>query len=599
MSLAKLKKMGSSHDNRERLLREELMVKYSAVNGEYERTEDGFNIVTEGENWLNGLEGHVKQNVAILFENQMKVLTENTNTDSSGSFEVVSFPMVRRIFSKLLANDIVSIQAMTQPSGVLFYFQPKISDRVETTGGTQGHTITANYANCVGSNCPNTTFSSCKSLYDRFYSDDLYDFSKGAYTIVTATGAPVAFDDDGCTVTSASLALAQDGSVRQAMFGVSGFQGVPGGGTARLLGGKGLEIDTEAFLASLTVVNVGADIQDEFGNVIYATGDEVHYRLPAQKYGRSIVEYDFRDLCDAAGTLLIELDFTHPAKACDQCPTYDGYIGAESGLTIANDQFAFAWRRYDDLEYETEMGEVSFDLEKVQVSAEPRKLRAKWSPELAQDVAAYHNLDAEAELTALLSEVIGMEIDREILRDLKRGAAWKTRWDYYGWKQQGTQKYTQKEWNQTLITKINQISAQIHKTTLRGGANFIVVSAEVSAIFDDLDAFMVSTAAPADDRYNLGIRRIGTVSGRYTVYVDPYSRPNDVLVGHKGTSLLDTGYIFAPYIALALSPVLTDPTNFTNVRGVMTRYAKKLVNNRYYGLVFVDNVFTFNTRELR
>lgn len=605
MNLIQKAQIGTSKANREKLLREEIIHKFENVGAKYD--ENG-NIMEEGKNWLAGLDRQKKINVGILYENQAEyLLTEATDTSSSGSFEVVAFPMIKRVFSKLLANEIVSVQAMTQPTGTLFYYYPKISERVVGTDGdgneTQSHTspYAKKFPTCVGANCDDTTYENCKSLYDRFYNDALYDHSRGKFTIITATGqSVVALDEEGCAVTGSTYALANDGSYRDVIFSVTGFDGTNAGTspghTARLNGGKGLEIDTEEFLASFTVINAGDPILDPNGDVIYATGDEVKARLVAQRYGKRLIEYS--DLCDANGNLLVELDLTHPL-ACTDCTSPDGYIGAASGTTFSETQFAFAWRKYDDLEWESEMGEVSFELEKVTVSAEPRKLRARWSPELAQDVAAFHAIDAEAELTALLSEQIAMEIDRQILRELKRGAAWKLRWNYYGWRSVGSQKYTQKEWNQTLITKINQLSAQIHKATLRGGANFLVVSAEASAIFDDLENFMVSTAAPADDKYNLGIRRIGTVSGRYTVYVDPYSRPNDVLVGHKGTSLLDTGYIYAPYVTAQLTPTLTDPDNFTNVKGIMHRAAHAFVNNRYYGLIFIDNVQTFDTRELR
>ena len=249
------------------------------------------------------------------------------------------------------------------------------------------------------------------------------------------------------------------------------------------------------------------------------------------------------------------------------------------------------------------MGEVSFELSEVVVSVTERKLRATWSPELAQDVSAFHNIDAEAELTALLSEQVAAEIDREILRDLRKGGAWSLRWDFNGWKRSnsggGFNAYTQKEWNQTLITKINQLSAQIHKATLKGGANFIVVSSEVSAIFDDLEYFHVSNANPEEDQYNMGIEKIGSLGGRYTVYRDPYAPANSILVGHKGKSLLDTGYVYAPYVPLQLTPTLQNPFNFAPTKGIMTRYAKKMVNNRFYGNIKVDGVVTFDVSELR
>jgi hypothetical protein len=278
---------------------------------------------------------------------------------------------------------------------------------------------------------------------------------------------------------------------------------------------------------------------------------------------------------------------------------YSGYTTGNDGLNTSEAFFGI-FRRYEELEFEDKIGEVSFDLESVTVSVTERKLRAQWSPELAQDVAAFHNIDAEAELTALLSEQIAAEIDREILRDLRKGAAWNLRWDYNGWKRLAqTTSYTQKDWNQTLITAINQVSAQIHKSTLRGGANWIVVSSEISAIFDDLEYFHVSNAAPEQDQYNMGIERVGTLSGRYQVYRDPYFPANTVLLGHKGTSLLDTGYIYAPYVPLQLTPTMYNPFNFTPIKGIMTRYAKKMVNNRFYGRITVDGVRTFDLRELR
>ena len=322
--------------------------------------------------------------------------------------------------------------------------------------------------------------------------------------------------------------------------------------------------------------------------------------MVTQKYGRGIVDYG-QDICDADGCLLVELDLTHPACISCSSANFDGYVGAASATTFTG--LTISWRQYQTLEYATEMGEVSFELDEVVVSVTERKLRATWSPELAQDVSAFHNIDAEAELTALLSEQVAAEIDREILRDLRKGAAWQLRWDYNGWKRAnsggGFNAYTQKEWNQTLITKVNQVSAQIHKATLRGGANFVVVSSEVSAIFDDLEYFHVSNASPEQDQYNMGIEKIGSLGGRYTVYRDPYAPANSIIIGHKGKSLLDTGYIYAPYVPLQLTPTLQNPFNFAPTKGIMTRYAKKMVNNRFYGVVTVDGVVTFDINELR
>ena len=547
--------------------------------------------------FLEGLKGHVKENIAQLYENQASaLLNESTSTSSSGSFETVVFPIVRRVFSKLLANDIVSVQAMNMPIGKLFYFVPK------TTGRDHPSLNGPSLPSCVVSGCNGSMISDflSKSLYDVFYNDGLFDASKGQATPAAHTGlVSTILTATGTTeVPVGDQPVAADGSIRNLSFCVTGFSTDNAG---RLIGPDGNEMDTEAFLASLSVVNGPTAITDCAGGTIIAAGGSIPFRLMAQKYGRGIVDYG--DICTPDGCLLIDLDLTHPACVdCDDA-TFDGYIGACSGVTALTAAFGVGWMQYASLEYATEMGEVSFELDEVVVSVTERKLRATWSPELAQDVSAFHNIDAEAELTALLSEQVAAEIDREILRDLRVGAAWQLRWDYNGWKRAaaggGFNAYTQKEWNQTLITKVNQVSAQIHKSTLRGGANFVVVSSEVSAIFDDLEYFHVSNAAPEQDQYNMGIEKIGSLGGRYTVYRDPYAPANSIIIGHKGKSLLDTGYIYAPYVPLQLTPTLQNPFNFAPTKGIMTRYAKKMVNNRFYGGVTVDGVQTFNINELR
>jgi len=573
--------------------------------------------------FLKGLEGHVKENVAQLFENQASsLIKESTDATSSGSFETVVFPIVRRVFSKLLANDIVSVQAMNMPIGKLFFFVPQTSSRNDgTTAGSDypnagwtdantqfsGHTSMASdgLPDCVGANGCVVPTNMAKNLYDIFYNDGMFDNSKGTLTMVTGSTIPVTLGTDGDFTYAIGTALpaATDGSVREIILQVSGFSSENKG---RLTGPDGNQMDTESFLASLTIWNnTGAAILDQDNNTIIAVGASVPFRVVTQRYGKGLVSYD--DICDVNGIIYLGADLSHPAEA-DGTSTFDGYIGAtaQTGSAVATysattDAFGAVWAEYASLEFETEMGEVTFTLDEVVVSVEERKLRATWSPELAQDVSAFHNIDAEAELTALLSEQVASEIDREILRDLRKVGAWQLRWDYNGWRKASlaANAYTQKDWNQTLITKVNQISAQIHKSTLRGGANFIIVSSEISAIFDDLEYFHVSDASPEQDQYNMGIERIGSLGGRYQVYRDPYAPANSMIIGHKGKSLLDTGYIYAPYVPMQLTPTMYNPLNFAPVKGIMTRYAKKSVNNRFYGAIRVDGVVTFNTNELR
>ena len=569
----------------------------------------------DGLGFLEGLKGHVKENIAQLYENEAShLLNESTTADSSGSFETVVFPIVRRVFSKLLANDIVSVQAMNMPIGKLFFFVPQTSSRVNaageagdphTDGQYSAHTSMAgdHLPNCVtaGAGCSLTQFQA-KNLYDIFYNDGLFDLSKGEITITTGGNQIVTLGKDGSFTdqTDASASpLATDGTLRNLILRVSGFTGGAGNDKGRLTGPDGHNMDTESFLASLKVIEgTSTAIEDPDSETIIPADGEIPFRLVTQKYGKGIVSYD--DICDSLGDLYLELDLSHPAVTTS---TYDGYIGADATAASAftNANFIVSWAEYASLELETELGEVSFKLDEVVVSVEERKLRATWSPELAQDVSAFHNIDAEAELTAMLSEQVAAEIDREILRDIRKAAAWQLRWDYNGWRKASSaaSPYTQKEWNQTLITKVNQVSAQIHKSTLRGGANFIVVSSEISAVFDDLEYFHVSDASPEQDQYNMGIERVGSLSGRYQVYRDPYAPANSMIIGHKGKSLLDTGYIYAPYVPMQLTPTMYNPFNFAPVKGIMTRYAKKVVNNRFYGHIKVDGIPTFNINELR
>lgn len=624
--------------------------------------------------FLDGLNGQLKENMAMLYENEAKTLiTEATDADNSGSFETVVFPIIRRVFSKLLANDIVSVQAMNLSIGKLFFILPVTSEREWDNldennqlqnGSTGSHKGLMGYdrtnRNKDGVKTPRyylpdevvdglsnsyyvipegtgTTYSSLtlaqdaittgslktkkytmsdirqvgpevvhymeKSLYDLFYNDFLFDNSKGKITIKVGGANVVSLTPYGFTpYTGATLENyiqnGLDGTLRNVILEVTGFSSY---NASKITGPDGNEMDTEAFLASLKVIAKNQIATSVVGTnsattASFAAREGIPLRVVTQKYGKGIVEYG--NPCDANGKMYIELDLSKPT--IEQGKTIDGYIGVDGSKITGADAFEIAWAQYDSLELETEMGEVSFKLDSVTVSTEERKLRATWSPELAQDVSAFHNIDAEAELTAILSEQIAAEIDREILRDLRK-APWQARWDYNGWRRMAafSTNYTQKDWDQELITRINQISAQIHKSTLRGGANFIVVSSEISAVFDTLEYFHVSDANAEQDTYNMGIERIGSLSGRYQVYRDPYAPAWSMIIGHKGKSLLDTGYIYAPYIPMQLTPTMVNPFNFAPTKGIMTRYAKKMVNNRYYGHVRVDGLTTFNMNELR
>ena len=626
--------------------------------------------------FTEGLPDGIKENVATLYENEAKhMIYEATASDNSGSFETVVFPIIRRVFSKLLANDIVSVQAMNLPVGKLFFILPVTSEREwelpamsgsvepgdivdgttgrhkglmgydrinrnkegrqepryylpdetvaeldknewyvpqlnETIANATGYTEALAKAERAGLTAaalrqagPEVTQYFKKSLYDLFYNDFLYDNSKGKVTIKVGNATPCVLTPTGIQEFTGGLnnylKSGFDGTIRNIVLAIDGFSSF---NASKLTGPDGNEMDTESFLASLKVITqkeISSTTTNNASTTAFKKFESVPFRVVTQKYGKGIVEYS--SICDAEGKMYIELDMAKPV--IQQGATIDGYIGVDAAQLTGDikNLFKIAWAQYDSLELETEIGEVSFKLDSVTVSVEERKLRATWSPELAQDVSAFHNIDAEAELTAILSEQIAAEIDREILRDLRKAAPWQARWDVNGWRRQAafSTNYTQKDWNQELMTKINQISAQIHKATLRGGANFIVVSSEISALLDNLEYFHVSDASAESDQYNMGIERVGSLSGRYQVYRDPYSPHWSMIIGHKGKSLLDTGYIYAPYVPLQLTPTMYSPFNFAPTKGIITRYAKKVVNNRYFGHVRVDGLVHWNISEMR
>ncbi len=510
------------------------------------------------------MKGVKAANVAQLLENQAAaMLNEVTLDTSAGRFDTVAFPIVRRVFSRLLANEIVSVQPLALPSGLLFYMDARVSYNGEDTkfeatppgitNGTGTRDIVApkNTANGnVGPNFADTT------AYERFYNNQGFDMSFGTGFTVTETQlAPTADLFAGGLLNTATTLTSMDTSKQQSS------------GSLR-------------FSATTDIYYSGAN-----GNtLVVAAGGNIPFYSSVQTWAQD--QY-------ADGVARIVLDL-RPA----------GVYGSDFDASMLNDGTNFgsafpvtflpAYEIYNDLEAKSEMAELTIRFSSVTVNTVTRKLRAHWTPELAQDLEAYHSIDAEAELTALLSEHVAAEIDREVIIDLINGAPFRARWDYNGLSSNANFFGTQKDWNQTLITRINELSAQIHKATLRGGANWIVCSAEAGAIFDDLEYFHVDgSAAPESEKYNLGVEKIGNLGSRYVVYKDPYLPANIVLLGHKGNTFLEAGYIYAPYIPLQLTQTITDPNDFTPRKGIMTRYAKKMVNNRFYGVVYIDNINTY------
>lgn len=518
---------------------------------------------------LEGLRGIKKSNIAQLLESQAQsMLNEVTLDSSAGRFDTVAFPIVRRVFSRLLANEIVSVQPLALPSGLLFYMDARVSfDGNDSTQQNPSYPVFPDNSgagayqkvspqNQANGN-PGPIFADT-SAYERFYNNRGFDLSFGTGETAVGTTATVVANLFTNGISSKTFTLG-------AGFNVSKQQS-----------------SASLYLSAVTAIYYSAGSSNI---LVVAAGGRVPFFSQVQTWTQD--QFANNEL-DAVIDLRVNGIYGSDFNA-NMVNNGAGSFGASYTINIVP-----AYQVYNDLEARSEMGEITIRFSSVTVNTVTRKLRAQWTPELAQDLEAYHSIDAEAELTALLSEHIAAEIDREIIIDLINGAPFRARWDYKGLANNANFFGTQKDWNQTLITRVNELSAQIHKATLRGGANWVVCSAEAGAIFDDLEYFHVDgSAQPESEKYNLGVEKIGNLGSRYVVYKDPYLPAPIVLLGHKGNTFLEAGYIYAPYIPLQLTQTIYDANDFTPRKGIMTRYAKKMVNNRFYGVIYIDNINTY------
>jgi len=577
------------------------------VGQEYKQLREQRELITEKWNQfglLDGLEGHMAENIAQLYENQASYLiNESTDATSSGSFETVAFPIIRRVFQKLLANEIVSVQAMNMPIGRLYFINPKISTRVNNSAQPFDgvYSNAASFYNSSGVKTGGTSYQTT-SLYDSFYNsgsnmdDDggLFDRTKGS---VISSGAIALQIISGSAVSGAT------GITQRLLCKLTGFTTTNAG---KLVGPVGVPMDTEAFLMSLKIVS-DKTLSSALGSPYTITaGQSIPFRVPMQVYGQELIgKTTANGVTTNNNFMLIELLLDSPSNTngvygVDSSTFYTAAAALTATTGIVG--FTASYRSYTSMEEDANIPQVTFTFDFIDVSVEKRMLGATFTPELQQDVNAFHSIDVEAELTALLSEVVSGEIDREILRDLRKSASHVEFFDYGAYDRRlGTAVsslgITRKDYNQDLITKINQISARIMKFTLRGGANWVVCSPEVAAIFNDLEYFHASDASAEETKFSLGIEKVGSVANRYTIYVDAYAPAGVVLVGHKGDSIFHAGYIYAPYVPLMLMPKTINPADFKPVMGIMTRYAKKVVNNRFYGKVLVQNLPTVGPNE--
>ena len=585
------------------------------------------NVQKEGEALLNkweqtglleGLnEGQQKQGMAVLLENQAKELLREASSMAAGDvegFAAVAFPIVRRVFGGLIANDLISVQPMSLPSGLIFFLD--FTHESARGGAAAGESV-------YGGNV----------------------VARGLTGGVDLSGPAGRLGADG-------PGGHYDMGHRAAQATASVFLAIDSFAPADATTALGLVTDVSASLVSgLTevqkkAIRYDADILADGGVVTILAHTGTVATLNA-KIGSPIDEEalaafgtDYSPAADRASTIVRRLTRVEGDKVIVVLHDKDGTAGlANQGFTSGSiggggagidEAMAFKFPIKDDLQPGNGLGsvigqdvwgleepqpgtgnagnsvgkntipEIDIKVDSIAVTAQTKKLKAKWSPELGQDLNAYHNLDAEVELTGILSEQIALEIDRELLGELVQGATAGTRYwsrapglfvDSNG-AELGAQSAapdftgTVSEWYETLIETINDVSAQIHRKTLRGGANFVVCSPEVANILEFTSGFRASVTAD-QDRGTIGAVKAGSLSKKFDVYVDPYFLRNVILVGRKGSSFLESGFVYAPYVPLQVTPTIFGTEDFVPRKGVMTRYAKKMVRPDMYGLVVV------------
>jgi len=505
---------------------------------------------------LEGIDTEQKTNgMAVLLENQARqLIDEASSTGTSANSEEwsgVALPLVRKIFGELAAQEFVSVQPMNLPSGLIFYLDFKYGTAQAGFNATdQVFGVTS------GSGDPTAGLYGA-GTFGYSVNDVVSAEQAGAAISASATWSDVDFEPD----LSASIA---SGNIKAIDIPTSTMSApdLEGARAFEITGSQALTAYYPAYTKILDAV----------------AGNEVAPGDAAASHVRFLVD---------EGAASIKFSVNYHKQPTD----------------VSRGDFE-ATGQANNPETDVDIPEIDIQMRSIPIVAKTRKLKAVWTPELAQDLNAYHSVDAEAELTSLLSEYVSMEMDLEILDMLRLNARAKTeRWSArVGFEFNSTSNtfeessgisnaYTKGDWFQTLGNKIQSVSNAIHQKTLRGGANFIVVSPETATILESIPGYATSSDGDSTkNSYAMGVQKAGLLNNRFTVYKNPYQFENVILVGFRGSNFLETGAVYAPYVPLIMTPLVYDPKNFTPRKGVMTRYAKKIVRPEFYGKVIVADV---------
>jgi len=563
---------------------------------------------------LEGIKSDIeKSNMSILLENQAKQLIEEaTATGTSANSEQwagVALPLVRRVFAEFAAKEFVSVQPMNLPSGLVFYLDFKYGS---PHGGNPADKSGSYYQSLFGGTGTKlgSTDSAVGGLYGagRFGYTINQKFVSASFTTAQSTLEDINWLENYYTQT------AQSGSVQTAVNSIS----------ASYVNGQLVTLISTNFNASAVAqgnpfdpLAVRSFLPYGFGTTLSGSVSSPVYFPSFTKYNSVTGEVQFvvsssaasyASASNASGSIYYSVQ----PSAQDRGDFEDNSQNTNTPGQLDTGFVYGTGKSTTDTGLNKDIGipEVNLQLNSEPIVAKTRKLKAVWTPELAQDLNAYHSIDAEAELTALLSEYVSMEIDLEILDMLITSvpAINTLRWSAKlnreivpnglgGYVVQdntvaGTGGYyTKATWYQTLGNKIQKVSNQIHQLTLRGGANFMVISPSVATILESIPGFVVNTDGD-QAKFAMGVSRVGSFASRFQVYKNPYMTDNIILMGFRGNNFLETGAVYAPYIPLVQTPLVYDPVNFTPRRGVMTRYAKKIVRPEFYGKVLIADLDT-------
>ena len=548
---------------------------------------------------LEGLTEVDKNNMSLLLENQAKQLVTESNQIASNSFYTsggqgenwagIALPLVRKVFGTIVAKEFVSVQPMNMPSGLVFFldFQYGNTKTPYTAGqslyGTRNTASQFPFSNTAQGGLyggpegrftySTNTFSGSVNFSSSANNVGPSAYGAGTGSIISASWSDVQFDSDY----SASAAAGQlyKFTVATASTFLPSFDQDAVRGFVMT---SGSNFTLTQLLPNFTSYNYTNN------TITFILSGSANFAAIAAT-STALVTYEKSTSQDG-------LNVTSGDNVTSGNVSGRGDFEASGSFSIPNATSAT----------QISIPEINVRMQSQPITAKTKKLKAVWTPEFAQDLAAYQNIDAEAELTNIMSEYISMEIDLEILDMLIEDASAAT--EYWSAVSNqtisstgviGTSSYynTQGQWFQTLGTKIQKVSNKIHQLTLRGGANFLVTSPTIATILESIPGFASTNNGEADQmEYAFGVQKIGSVNGRYKVYKNPYMTENLILMGYRGSQFLETGAVFAPYIPLIMTPLVYDPDTFTPRKGLLTRYAKKMLRPEFYGKIYVSGLTT-------